>query len=104
MPADSTNRERIEEILVDTYDEYEQNCAWETAFSDEVQTPFSAALLDTPIEVQGFQIGDNDALQCLVIAKNKKRWIGLQDLDPEGLPEDFADLLGLYQAWLAGDY
>ena len=104
MPADPVKSDRIEEILVDTYDEYEQLSAWEVAFQDEVQTPFRAALLGTPVEVQGFQAGDEGALQCLVVGKDRKRWIGVQDLDPEGLPADFADLLGLYQAWRAGDY
>ena len=103
MSADQTKRERIEEILVDTYDEYEQISAWAVAF-EEVQTPFPATLLGVSVEVQGVQVGDNDALQCLVISKDRKRWIGIEDLDPEGLPEDFADILGLYKAWQTGDY
>lgn len=104
MPADAETRERIEEILTDTYDEYEQLSAWEVTFQDEVQTPFPAALFGGAVEVQGFQVGDSDALQCLVVGQGQKRWIGIEDLDPKGLPDDFADILGLYQAWLAGDY
>jgi len=54
--------------------------------------------------VQGFQAGEDGALQCLVAGKGGKRWVGLEDLDPKGLPDDFADLLDLYQTWQAGDY
>ena len=104
MPADAETRERIEEILTDTYDEYEQLSAWEVTFQDEVETPFPATLFGAPVEVQGFQAGDSDALQCLVVGQGQKRWIGIEDLDPKGLPDDFADILGLYQTWLAGDY
>ena len=104
MAADTAAKERIEEILSDTYDEYEQLSAWEVTFQDEVETPFPAALLSVSVEVQGFQAGDNGALQCLIVGQGQKRWIGVEDLDPKGLPDDFADILGLYQAWLAGDY
>ncbi len=104
MPADAEKRERIEEILVDTYDEYEQASAWEVAFQDDVQTPFRAALFGVSVEVQGFQAGDDGALQCLAVGEGRKRWVGVGDLDPEALPDDFADLLGLYRAWLTGDY
>ncbi len=104
MSADSSPRERIEEILTDAYGEYEQTSAWGVAFEDEVQTPFPATIFGALIEVQGFQVGNNDTLQCLAVGKGRKRWVGVEDLDPEGLPTDFADLLGLYRAWLAGDY
>ncbi len=104
MPADAETRERIEEILTDTYDEYEQLSAWEVAFQDEVQTPFPATLSGTAVEVQGFQAEDEGTLQCLVVGQGKKRWIGIEDLDPKGLPDDFADILGLYQIWLSQDY
>lgn len=104
MVTDTATRERIEEILSDTYDEYEQLSAWEVTFQDEAETPFPAALLGVSVEVQGFQVGDNGALQCLIVWQGPKRWIGVEDLDPKGLPDDFADILGLYQTWLAGDY
>lgn len=104
MFEDQSKRERIEEILTDAYGEYEQTCSWVVAFEEEVHTPFQATLLGGAGEVQGFQVGGNDALQCLGAAKDRKRWIGIEDLDPEGLPADAADMLGLYRAWLAGDY
>ena len=104
MPADAETRERIEEILTDTYDEYEQLSAWEVTFQDEVETPFPAALFGAPVEVQGFQVGDEGTLQCLVVGQGQKRWIGIEDMDPKGLPDDFADILGLYQSWQTGDY
>ena len=104
MSAESARRERIEEILTDTYDEYEQASAWEVTFQDEIQTPFRATLFGVPVEVQGFQAGGNGTLQCLVVGEGRKRWVGVQDLDPEGLSAHFADILGLYQSWLVRDY
>lgn len=104
MSEAQSPRERIEEILTDAYGEYEQTCAWAVAFEDEVHTPFQATLFGASVEVQGFQVGDNDALQCLVAAKDRKRWIGVEDLDPEGLPADFAEIFDIYRAWVTGDY
>ena len=83
MSADTEKRERIEEILVDTYDEYEQASAWEVAFQDDVQTPFRASLFGVSVEVQGFQAGDDSALQCLAVGEGRKRWVGVGDLDPK---------------------
>ena len=99
-----TPREEIEEILVDTYDEYEQMASWEAAFSDEVQVPFPAALLGMPVEVIGFRLSKTDILQCEVIRQEKQRWVGIEDLDDDGLPADMQHLLGLYRAWQSGDY
>lgn len=65
MAANSAQRERIEEIIGDTYDDYEQISAWETTFQDELETPKTASLLGAPVEVRGFQVGDKEALQCL---------------------------------------
>ncbi len=99
-----TPREEIEELLVDTYDEYEQMASWEVAFEDAVPTPFPAALLEMPVEVLGFRISSTDVLQCLVIRQEKQRWIGVEDLDDAGLPDEMQRLLSLYRAWQTGDY
>lgn len=99
-----TPREEIEEILVDTYDESEAMASWETVFSDEVPVPFSAALLGMPVEVLGFRISRADVLQCEVIRANKQRWVGIEDLDEDGLPDEMQRLLSLYEAWQTGDY
>jgi hypothetical protein len=97
-------REEIDEILTDSYGEYEQASSWEVAFSDSASVPFSAALLGMPVEVQGFRINNANSIQCQVQSKKAQRWIGVEDLDEEGLPEDFQHVLKLYQAWVAGNY
>ena len=101
-----TPGEEIEEILVDSYGEYEQMASWEVAFTDGVEVPFQASLLGVPVEVTQFQVSDANVLQCLVTRKkeNRQRWIGVEDLDDENLPEDCRHLLTLYRAWLGGDY
>lgn len=97
-------REEIEELLVDCYDEYEQMSAWGVAFEDGVAIPFQASLLGTPVEVQGFRVNNANVVQCLVVQGERKRWIGVEDLDEEGLPADFHHVLTLYRAWIKGGY
>lgn len=99
-------RDEIDEILVDAYGEYEQMSSWEVAFTDGVEAPLSASLLGVPVEVRGFRISDNNTLQCLVVREKeeRQRWIAVEELDEEKLPEDFAHLLSLYRAWLTGQY
>jgi hypothetical protein len=47
-----------------------------------------------------------NVLQCLVIREkeNRQRWIAVEELDEENLPEDCGHLLVLYRAWLEGNY
>lgn len=97
-------REAIEEILVDSYGEDEQWSAWEVAFTDEVTAPFAATLLGMPVEVQGFRLNKVNVLQCRVVREGRQRWVGIEDLDEESLPEDFRHLLTLYRAWVEGSY
>ncbi len=104
MADEMSKREEIEEILTDAYGEYEQMSAWENTFLEQVETPFKANLMGSPVEVLGFQVGASDTLQCEVKAKGKQRWIAVEDLDEEGLPEDAAHYLDLYQSWLEGGY
>jgi hypothetical protein len=99
-------RDEIDEILVDAYGEYEQMAAWDCAITEGVEIPFQATLLGMPVEVKEFRISDSNVLQCLVVREKEKRerWIAVEDLDDEKLPEEFGRLLALYRAWLAGNY
>ena len=97
-------QEEIEAILVDCYGEEEERGAWEVAFTGGVAVRFHASLLGMPVEVQGFRINDAGVLQCLVIREKRQRWVGIEDLDEEGLPEDFQHVLKLYRAWAGGEY
>ena len=97
-------QEEIEDILVDCYDEFEQMSAWEVAFTESVAVPFAATLLGTSVQVQGFRANGANALQCQVVRGDKQRWLGVEDLDEEGLPTDCLHLLTLYHAWVAGEY
>jgi hypothetical protein len=36
--------------------------------------------------------------------ENRQRWIAVEELDEENLPEDCGHLLALYRAWLEGNY
>lgn len=95
-------QDEIDEILTDCYDEYEMMSGWECTFSDQVEIPFPATLLGVPVEVQGFRANNANALQCQILREEKQRWIGIEDLDEEGLPQDFRHLLTLYRVWSKG--
>jgi len=96
-------REEIDEILVDCCDEQEQMSAREITFTNGVALPFPATLLGMPVEVQDFRVNNANALQCRVLREDKQRWISVEDMDVESLPEDCRRLLKLYRAWLDGD-
>ena len=96
--------EEIEALFVDCYTEEEERSAWEVAFTDGVAVPFSASVLGMPVEVQGFRVNDAGSPQCLVIREKRQRWVGIEDLDEKGLPEDFQHVLKLYRAWAGGEY
>jgi len=95
-------QDAIDEILTDCYGEDEEMSGWECTFSDRVEVPFSATLLGMPVEVLGFRANNANALQCQVVREEKHRWIGIEDLDDEGLPQDFRHLLKLYRVWSKG--
>ena len=78
--------------------------AWEVAFTDDVTVPFPATLLGMPVEVQAFRLDNGNTLQCQVSREQKRRWVSLEDLDEENLPEDCRHLLTLYCAWIDGNY
>ena len=78
--------------------------AWEVAFTDGVTVPFDASLLGVPVEVQGIRVNSANVLQCLVEREKRQRWVGMEDLDEEGLPGEFRHLLTLYRAWVEGAY
>ena len=101
----STLRDGIENILMDCYSEEEQESAWGVAFED-VEVPFPATLLGVPIAVQGFRVNDAGTPQCLVVRDSPphQRWVGVEDLDDENLPDEFSHVLTLYRAWLSGGY
>jgi len=106
----ATIREEIEELMVDCYSEDEEMSAWDVAFTDGVEVPFRASLLGIPVQVQGFRVNDANAVQCQVVRESqegkgtKPRWIGVEDLDEEGLPDDFRHVMTLFRAWVEGDY
>ena len=55
MAEPSEKRDEIDEILTDAYGEYEQMSAWENTFLEQVETPFRANLLGSPVQVLTFK-------------------------------------------------
>ncbi len=102
--ADSSMAAEIEAIVVDCYDDGEVMASWEITFQDNVKVPFEATLLGLPVTVTEFRANSSDVLLCRVTNGNKKRWIGVEDLDEEGIPDDMQRYLALFNAWNEGDY
>jgi hypothetical protein len=46
--------------------------------------------------VLGFRAANSNAIQCRVRRENRERWVGVEDLDEDGLPEDMLHFLDLY--------
>ena len=97
-------RQEIQDILVDCYGPEEEASAWGVAFEDEVSVPATARMLGMPVEVRGFRVGDDNRIECLVAREKQERWIGVVDLDEDGMPKDMAHMLGLHRVWVTGDF
>jgi hypothetical protein len=91
----SSIRDEIKAIMVDCYDEDEQMSVWELTFFGDVEVPFRATLLGMPVVVTAFRINNANAVQCQVKREDKQRWVGVDDLDEEGLPTDMLRVLTL---------
>lgn len=61
-------------------------------------------LLDTPVTVVAFRSDERNVMQCQIERGDKKRWIGVGELDGDNLPDDFRHVLSLYEAWSTGRY
>lgn len=93
-------REIIEFATTDAYDEYEQMAGWGVALDDAVARPFQATALDQKVIVLAFDADPQHGLRCEIQREGKgKRWVGVEALDLESLPEAVRDVLEAFDEW-----
>jgi hypothetical protein len=98
-------REIIESAIVDAYDEYEQMGGWQVIFDEAVRLPIQATALGKAVQVLQFDADEDRGIRSLIDGSGiKQRWVGIDTLDAESLPEPLQEVLAAYQAWREGDY
>ena len=101
--------ERISEIIefvsTDAYTDDEVMTGWGVALDDAVSLPIQASALGKPVTVLGFDADPNRGIRCEIQGEGLgRRWVGVDALDPESLPEGVRDVLEAFEAWSEGSY
>jgi hypothetical protein len=91
-------RDEIDALVVDRYEQHEGTEASGAAFTGSVKVPFQATLSGLPVEVQDLRVSDN-TIQCEVLQDGQKRWVSVEELDAESLPEACRHMLALFGTW-----
>lgn len=98
-------REIIEFATVDTYSDDEVATGWGVAFGDAASLPFQATALGKPVTVLEFDSDVRHGVRCEIRGEGtRRRWIGVDALDVESLPEGVREVLEAYDAWAEGGY
>jgi hypothetical protein len=98
-------REIVEFATTDAYDDDEVMAGWGVALADAAALPFPATALGRPVTVLGFDADPHRSLRCEIEGEGiAARWVGVDALDPESLPEGVREALEAFEAWTAGDY
>jgi hypothetical protein len=103
------NPERIREIVefvsVDAYTEDEVMAGWSVALADAAALPFQATALGTSVTVVEFDSDARHGIRCEIQGEGiARRWVGIDTLDVESLPEAVREVLEAFEAWSGGDY
>lgn len=95
-------REIVEQVHMDAYGEDEVMAGWEVAFQDAAETPFNATALGRPVQVLSFSGEPSRGVRALIRGEGMpQRWVGMDALDPETLPQPVRDVFEAYEE--AGD-
>ena len=91
----------IDEITVDAYDTGEQLVGFLTVFQDEVATPVPALVLDTAVEVTGFDLEGDERRGLVVRCRHRDSRGTLSLADVRFEPDSIAGWLhAAYRTWL----
>jgi hypothetical protein len=101
--------ERIREIIdfatTDAYTDDEVMTGWGVAFEDAAALPFQATALGKLVTVLEFESDPRHGIRCAIQGEGiGRRWVGMDTLDVESLPEGLREALEAFDAWSAGDY
>ena len=103
------SRERIRELVdfvnTDAYSEEQVMVGWGVAFEDAATIPFQAVALGKPVTVLAFEADAQHGVRCEIEGEGiKRRWVGMDTLDVESLPESVREVMEAFEAWSEGDY
>ncbi|MEM9543267.1 MAG: calcium-binding protein [Cyanobacteria bacterium P01_E01_bin.42] len=111
MPEDPDREERIEEIVVDAYDEYERSMGWYYYLGDNLQVPFPAYWRNKKVEVIGMASeGECEAdmrveIQALVGGEAETISIRLEDIEPlDEVDEQTKQAVADWHYWVEQGY
>src|SRR5207248_2753311 len=105
MASPERIREIIEFVSVDAYTDDEVMAGWGVALDDTGAVPFQATALGKPVTVLAFDSDSGSGLRCQIQGEGTaRRWVGIDALDPDSLPEEVNEVLAAYDAWAAGTY
>jgi hypothetical protein len=101
--------ERIREIIdfatTDAYSDDEVMTGWGVAFDDAASLPFQATALGRPVTVLEFEADSRHGIRCEIQGEGiGRRWVGVDTLDEESLPEGVREAMEAFEAWSDGDY
>jgi hypothetical protein len=108
-PEIMTSPERIREIIefvtTDAYGDDEVMAGWGVALDDAATLPLQAKALEKPVTVLAFESDARHGIRCEIQGKGVgRRWVGVDTLDVESLPEEVRDVMEAFGAWSEGDY
>ena len=105
MASPERIREIIEFATTDAYGDDEVMAGWGVAFDDAVTLPLQARALGKPVTVLAFDSDARHGIRCEIQGEGiGKRWVGVDTLDVESLPEGAREVVEAFEAWSEGDY
>jgi hypothetical protein len=90
----------IEEITIDCYDEYEQLSAFQTAFENDANFPFTGTVIGERVDVLSVH-GEDERHELIATCRRNDRdyEIALLDIDPAA-DHDTSRLIAAYRRWM----
>lgn len=100
MASPERIREIIDFVTTDAYTDDEVMSGWGIALEDAVTPPIQAMALGQPVTVLAFDSDTHHGLRCEIQGEGvRRRWVGVDALDVESLPQEVRDVLEAYEEW-----
>ena len=78
---------------------------WGVALDEASPRPFQAMALGKPVTVRAFDADTHHGIRCEIQGEGiGRRWIGVDTLDVESLPEGVQEAMEAFEVWSEGDY
>jgi hypothetical protein len=99
MASPERIREIIEFVTMDAYTDDEVMTGWGVALDDAATLPIQATALGKPVTVLAFDSDARHGIRCEIQGEGiGRRWVGVDTLDLESLPEGIREVLEAFDA------